>query len=356
MNTALKYACDACDTMIRKFTVDKLPPEKHFHYHQGVFLSGMQKIYNICKNEKYFNYIRDWVNYVIDENGKIDIFECGMLDDIQPGILLFELYDKTKDERYKKALDYLAELLKNWNRNEYGGFWHKEWHPNQLWLDTIYMCGPIQALYGKTFGKHEFIKTAAEQAFIINENMKEPVSGLYYHAWDPTKSVEWANAKTGLSSEIWGRALGWYAVATLDIMECMNENDPDYEKLANIECELLKNICKYQDKKSGMWYQVVNKPEQPDNWTESSCTCLFVCAVKRAADMGIIDKSYLKNALHGFEGMIKTLRYDGEDLIVSGVCVGTSVCSYDKYVTRPTSKNDLHGVGAFLLMCAAMAK
>ena len=92
MNKALKYGCAACDTLIRKFTVEKLPPERHFHYHQGVFLSGMQKIYKLCGEEKYYNYIRDWVNYLINEDGNIDIFEKGMLDDIQPGILLFDLY------------------------------------------------------------------------------------------------------------------------------------------------------------------------------------------------------------------------------------------------------------------------
>lgn len=356
MNTALKYACDACDTMIRKFTVEKLPPERHFHYHQGVFLSGMQKIYKLCGNEKYYEYIRDWVNYVIDPQGNIDIFEKGMLDDIQPGILLFDLYRRTGDSRYKIALDSLIDILRHWKKNAYGGFWHKEWHPNQMWLDSIYMDGPIQAEYGAEFHAPELIDAAAEQALIMHEHMYNPETGLYYHAWDASKEEAWANPQTGLSEECWGRALGWYAVATLDILTFMQDDNPRKEKLTKIERDLLKAICTYQEPVSGMWYQVTDKDSEPDNWLETSCSCLFVSAIKRAADSGILPKEYREFADKGFEGIIKRLRYEGDDLIVDGVCVGTSVCDYEQYISRPTSKNDLHGVGAFLLMCAAMAQ
>lgn len=356
MNKALKYGCAACDTLIRKFTVEKLPPERHFHYHQGVFLSGMQKIYKLCGDERYYNYIHDWVNYVIDKDGNIDIFEKGMLDDIQPGILLFDLYKTTGDERYKKALDMLIDILKGWKKNQYGGFWHKEWHPNQMWLDSLYMGGPIQAEYGSLFDEYQLVDSAAEQALIMHEHMLNKETGLYYHAWDASFEEDWADPVTGLSEECWGRALGWYAVATLDILEFMEDSDPKKEKLIKIEADLLKSICKYQDKESGMWYQVVDKGNDSDNWLETSCSCLFVNAIKRGVDMGIIPEEYRSIAEKGFEGVINSLKFDGDDLIVDGVCVGTSVCDYKKYISRPTSANDLHGVGAFLLMCAAIAK
>lgn len=355
MNKALKYACDACDTLMRKFTVETLPPKKHFHYHQGVFLSGMHKTYKLSKDEKYFNYIRDWVNYIIDENGNIDIFESYMLDDIQPGILLYDLYRTIGDKRYKIALDYLISILREWKKNQYGGFWHKEIHPNQMWLDSIYMAGPIMAEYGMTFDAPELTEEAADQALIMNEHMLNAKTGLYYHAWDASKEIDWADKETGLSDECWGRALGWYAVATLDIIELMSEDNPKRKKLIEIEAKLLKSIAKYQDEESGMWYQVVDKGDVDGNWLETSCSCLFVNAIKRAVDMGIIDKEYYEVAEKGFLGVEKILKYDGDDLILNGVCVGTGVCDYNKYISRPTCENDLHGVGAFLLMCTAMA-
>ena len=58
----LDYAKASMDTMMRKWEAPKLPPEGRFHYHQGVFLSGMYKSYELCKEEKYFDYIKSWVD------------------------------------------------------------------------------------------------------------------------------------------------------------------------------------------------------------------------------------------------------------------------------------------------------
>ena len=103
-HTALDYAKMACDTLMKKFDAPDLPPKGRFHYHQGVFLSGMQKTYDICQEEKYYDYIKAWVDSIIKEDGTIETFDKGQLDDIQPGVLLYELYRKSGDERYKKAL------------------------------------------------------------------------------------------------------------------------------------------------------------------------------------------------------------------------------------------------------------
>ena len=132
-HTALDYAKMACDTLMKKFDAPDLPPKGRFHYHQGVFLSGMQKTYDICQEEKYYDYIKAWVDSIIKEDGTIETFDKGQLDDIQPGVLLYELYRKSGDERYKKALFTLLTLIKNFPKNDEGGFWHKEKYPYQMW-------------------------------------------------------------------------------------------------------------------------------------------------------------------------------------------------------------------------------
>lgn len=124
--TVLDYAKAACDTMMRRFATADLPPKGRFHYHQGVFLSGVYQTWKLCQEEKYFQYIKDWVDSIIDENGEIHDYDEGQLDDIQPGILLYPLYERTGDERYKKALDTLLPIIKNFPRNKEGGFWHKK--------------------------------------------------------------------------------------------------------------------------------------------------------------------------------------------------------------------------------------
>ncbi len=368
-NKALKTACNLCDTMMRKFPdAADLPPKNAFHYHQGVFLSGMMNTYMVSGDEKYFNYIKAWVDSILHEDGSMDeydpacpnVFQPGFdrsrLDDIQPGILLFPLYKKTGEEKYKIFVNTLVDVLRTWKKNKAGGFWHKDRHPNQMWLDSIYMGGPIQAEFADFSGESHFLDTAIDQAIIMFENMYDEKSGLMVHAWDESKEVDWADPVTGLSSEVWGRAFGWFVVASLDILQFTPENHPKRARLIEIEKKLLNNIIKYRDEDAKMWYQVVNKGDVEGNWIENSCSSLFTAALAKAIRMNIIDESYKDYVKECFEALDASLEHDGEDVIVNNVCIGTGVCDYEGYISRPTSANDLHGVGAFLLMCTEVAR
>jgi unsaturated rhamnogalacturonyl hydrolase len=355
-HTALEYAKEACDTLMNKFAAQDLPPKGLFHYHQGVFLSGMQKTYELCKEEKYFGYIKDWVDSIVWEDGSINRFDKGQLDDIQPGVLLYLLYEKTGEERYKKALDTLLPIIKDFPKNAEGGFWHKEGCPHQMWLDGLYMAGPICAEYGKTFNKPEYFDIVAFQAKLMEEKTKDSATGLWYHAWDCIKEKQWADKETGLSEEFWGRSIGWVPVAILEELDFIPETHKERKELIRLTTDLIKAVCKYQDEESGLWYQVVDKGSMEGNWLESSCTCLFTAAICKAVRDGYLDESYLKYARKGYEGIIDRLRYDERGVIIDNICVGTGVGSYSHYCKRPTSENDLHGVGSFLIMATEVEK
>lgn len=355
-HTALDYAKMACDTLMKKFDAPDLPPKGRFHYHQGVFLSGMQKTYDICQEEKYYDYIKAWVDSIIKEDGTIENFDKGQLDDIQPGVLLYELYRKSGDERYKKALFTLLSLIKNFPKNDEGGFWHKEKYPYQMWLDGLYMAGPISAEFAATFDQPEYFDICAFQALLMEKKTKDPVTGLWYHAWDEKKVQPWANPETGLAPEFWGRSIGWVPVAILEELDYFPKDHKDRAELVRLTIDLIKAIVKFQDKESGLWYQVVNKMGQEGNWLESSCTCLYVAAICKAVKAGYLDKSYLEIAELGYKGIINRLKYNENGVIIDNICVGTCVGDYAFYCARPTSENDLHGVGAFILMCTEVYK
>ena len=347
------YAKASVDTMMRKFQAADLPPKGHFHYHQGVFLSGVYQTWQLCGEERYFRYMKDWVDSCVDENGEIHTYDRGQLDDIQPGILLFPLYEKTGDVRYKKALDTLLPVIRDFPRNEAGGFWHKQWYPDQMWLDGLYMAGPISAEYGKKFDAPEYLDLVVEQALLMEEKTRDKNTGLWYHAWDCSKKEGWADPVTGLSPEFWGRSIGWVPVAVLDDLDFLPGDHPGREGLRRLVRELLQAVCHYQSPE-GMWYQVVDKADREENWPETSCTCLFVAAICKAVREGILPASFMEQARKGYEAVIRHLGWEGENLLVQGVCVGTGVGDYRHYCERPTSVNDLHGVGAFLIMCAQM--
>lgn len=356
-NTAIQIACQMCDTMMRKFPdASDLPPKKLFHYHQGVFLSGVMETYELSKKEEYYDYVKAWVDSIIEEDGNINTFDSTRLDDIQPGILLFPLISRTKNTKYKIALQTLMDIVRNWKKNVSGGFWHKEIHPNQMWLDSIYMGGPIQVLYSEYSKDNVFLEEAINQAVIMFEHMHDKKSGLMFHAWDESKKEDWADSTTGLSSEIWGRALGWYVYAILEIIAYVPDEHHKKAKLVEIEKQLIESLVKFRDDKSKLWYQVVNKGDCEGNWLETSCSCLFAASIAKAARLDVVDEKYKEFANECFSSVCRSIEKTGEDILVNNVCVGTGVCDYQGYIERPTSENDLHGVGAFLLMCTEIAK
>lgn len=371
----IDYAEMACDAIMNKFEAEKLPPEGVLFYHQGVFLSGMQRTYRLNKKKEYFDYIKTYVDSVIDKNGIIIGFEqedisiddsyfvksaLKMLDHKQPAIILYQLYEETKDERYKKAIDTIAESMHFWPANEYGGYWHMMTQPEQMWLDGAYMVGPLSVMYDKYFGDEQLRERAVKQILIMNKFMKDEKTGLYYHGCDFSEENKeaWADPVTGLSGQIWGRAVGWYAVAILDILEYLPESHPQIAQLCKIEKELLESIVKFQDEKTGCWFEVLDKPERSDNWIESSCTNLFIYSIAKAIRMGIVEEDVFDEVLNkAYEGMIKSLYTDSDGyLVIDNICIGTCIDegTYEHYINRPTTENDLHGAGAFVLMCTEM--
>ena len=362
-----------CDSLMHTYEPQKLPPEGVLFYWQGVFLSGMERIYQKCGDKKYFNYIKDYADSVIGSNGELYGFchelttedtpplaksALTMLDHKQATLILYNLYDETGDEKYIKAAKLAAKSMYFWPVNSVGGYWHMMTQHNQMWLDGAYMAGPISVIYAKRFGDTVLRERAIKQIFIMDDFMKDKNTGLYYHGWDESKEAQWADPETGLSAHIWGRALGWYTVAILDILEFIPKDHPAVERLSQIERDLLKALKKYQDEKTGMWYQVTDKPERADNWVESSCTNLFIYSYAKAIRMGVISKEEfgecLENAYSGINDRL-FLSDDGY-LIVDNVCVGTCIESgtYEHYINRDRTQNDLHGAGAFILMCSEM--
>lgn len=354
-----QYGYEACKTLMKKYDAEKLPPRHLFTYHHGVFLSGMLKIYEKTGKEELFNYMKAWVESSLNEDGSVKDRGTGWvsletLDFRQPGILFFPLYERTGDEQYMKNAAYLVESLKEFPTNSKGGFWHMVSQPNQMWLDGLYMAGPIMVMYADKMNKPEFFDIAANQVELMYENMLDEKTGLLIHGWDDSKEAEWADKVTGKSQEVWARAMGWFVTATVDILDYLPKTHPKRENIIKILENMLSAIVKYQDKEDGRWYEVVDKGDWEGNWLENSGSCLFVYALSKAIRMGYIDSKYKENAKKGYEGVINSLKWSEEgELLVGDICIGTCIDegTYEHYISRDVCINDLHGSGAFTIMC-----
>lgn len=353
MMTPLDYARAACDTMMRRYAAPELPPVGHFHYHQGVFLSGMHETWRLCGEERYFQYIRDWIDSVFDAQGNILDYAHADLDDIQPGILLFPLWDRTKDERYLRCIASVWQQVLDIPRTAEGGFYHKVRLTDQMWLDGLYMSGPFIAEYAARNDLPHMARMVVQQALLMQEKTRDESTGLLYHAWEGAKMAKWADPETGRSSEFWGRAMGWVPVALLGDLDFLPEDVEGRAAVIRMCTDLLTALCRYQSE-DGRWYQVVDKGDQEGNWLENSCSCLYVAGLCKAMRKGYLPAEYAEAARRGYEGVIRSLEWQGEDVQIGHVCIGTGVGNYEHYCKRPVSVNDLHGVGAFLLMCTEM--
>lgn len=351
----IEWAKFACDSLMALYAAPELPPAGRWHYHQGVFLRGMEMLWEVVREDRYDAYIRQYVDALIDEHGNL-YFARDELDAIQAGQLLFRLDSGQKDDRYRKAAAKLRNLFHTLNQTSEGGFWHKDKYPYQMWLDGLYMGGVFALQYANAYGDQSLVDMVLHQEELMRKHMKDSNSGLLYHAWDEKRRMPWADPVTGCSPEFWGRSLGWYSLALAEFIDLLPADASGREQLMREQCAFIDSLIRYQDADSGLWYQVVDKGERPDNWLETSCSSLFVYTIASAVRQGVVQGSqYEKAAIRGYEGLVRRMKTDSAGrFIMPEICIGTSAGDYENYVTRPTSDNDLHGVGAFVMACIAI--
>lgn len=354
--TPLDWGMAASDSLMTTYTPAQLPPENRWHYHQGVFLYSVLQLQEIVERDDYFEYIKGYVDNLIDEQGNF-YFNREELDAIQAGLLLFTLDKKTNDPRYRIAATKLKNMFPTLNRTSDGGYWHKDKYPYQMWLDGLYMGGVFAMNYGKVYNEPELLEMVLEQERLMRKHTKDETTGLYYHAWDEARKQPWADTETGRSPEFWGRAMGWYGITFNEILAFLPEGHSSRPELVEALQNFVEALIKFQDRDTGMWYQVVNKGDDINNWLETSCSALFVYTIARGINDGHVDENLKEYAVKGFQGLLNKMEFtDDGKFVMPDICIGTGVGDYQHYLNRPTCENDLHGVGSFILACIEMQK
>lgn len=354
------------DTLMNRIWVDdKTPPgiPAKWNYEQGVQLKAVEQMWYATGDPKYFNFIKSGMDYWLQPDGTIKGYEIEEynIDHVTPGRALMTLYRVTNDQKYKKAVELLRSQLKTHPRTKEGGFWHKKIYPNQMWLDGLYMGQPFYTEYSAVFGEDNF-EDIANQFVWMEKHARDPKTGLLYHGWDESKEQKWANKETGLSPHVWGRAMGWYAIALVDVLDYFPKNHPRRAELVAILNREAEAITKYQDK-DGLWWDIVDLQGKEKNYHESSASAMFVYSLAKGVRQGNLPEKYLQTANKGWAGIKKEFIKETADgnldwegtVSVSGL--GGKPYrdgSYDYYMSEKLRTNDAKGLGPAVMAAIEM--
>ncbi|SFQ40899.1 glycoside hydrolase family 88/105 protein [Hymenobacter arizonensis] len=338
-------------------------------YEQGLMMRAMERVWQRSGDPKYFTYIKKDLDQFVQNDGTIRTYklEDYNLDNLTTGHALLLLSQvslpSNGNEKYIKAAQLLRKQLDGQPRTKAGGFWHKKIYENQMWLDGLYMAEPFYAEYSQVFNQPAGFDDIAKQFALIEKNLVDSKTGLLYHGYDESRQQQWANKTTGQSPHFWDRGIGWYSMALVDVLDYFPQNHPQRPAIIKALQQLAPVLAKYQDSKTGTWSLVMNQESRNGNYAEASGSSMFVYALAKGVRMGYLDKSFAKVAQKGYDGLLKSfvateptgaLAFNGT--VSVGGLGGKPYRdgSYEYYLSEPLRKNDLKGVGPFILASTEM--
>lgn len=331
-----------------------------WNYIDGCMITALLCASEITGETKYADFAEKFIDYYVFDDGSIRGYskEKYNLDDVNEGKVLFELYEKTGKEKYKKAIFLLESQLEEQPRTVTGNFWHKKIYPNQIWLDGLYMGQVFSTLFKKYFGNKDY-SDVVNQFKNVRKLMFDEDKKLYYHGCDCSKTAFWADKETGRSKSFWLRAIGWFCISLIDNIDYIDDENAKAE-LVKIFAEAIDGISQYADSETGMYYQVVDQGGREGNYLETSGSSMIAYAMMKGARLGVIDKKYAEMGRKTFDGICKKYLSisDNGDLNLGGICLVAGLGpednkrrdgTFEYYISEPVVENDAKGVAPFVL-------
>ncbi len=365
-------------TMLRSPTPSSLGG---WSYANAFRLLGMHRTYQRVLDPRYLRYIEAWLDSLVGSQGNLytssshsNIRALDALDHIMPGRLILDVYDDLPKTNYRTALQTLRNRFSEasntsgaqptWSsaypRTSDDGYYHAESKPGELWLDGAFMGQTFLHRYGQKFGGADetYADDEGTQQIIIQfDHLKDDVSGLLWHAYDEERNASWPFAPgTNHSQEFWCRAMGWYGMAIVEILDVLDLGHASRPQLISILQGIVAAFADFQDPATGRWFQLVDKGSNPANWTETSCSAMYSYTISRAVQGGFVDASYATVAAAGLDGVLAKVSFGANATLaadltnVTDICEGTSIGNEAYYFARQRPMNDPRGLGAFLVM------
>ncbi|PFH48575.1 glycoside hydrolase family 105 protein [Amanita thiersii Skay4041] len=336
-------------------------------YEHGEFQWGLRLLYEKTGNRSYYDYILAGANNIVFDNGTVHggyVLTDYSLDPVRTGPTFLYLHKQTGQSKWKTAAETYKKQLDGHPRTAQGQFWHKKRYFNQGWLDGIYMGEVFYSQYVLDFqstNQTAWADITQQFKLMFDNTLQMPgaanYTGLLYHGYDFSHTAVWASPDRGHSPEVWDRALGWYFMALVDVLEIMPTSNPGHGTILNILRILAPMLRDAADLSSGVWWLVITQPGRDKNYFESSGAAMFVYALLKAVRLGYVsdtDGTIIAAAKKAYEYIVSNFvvaNSDGTMNWTNTVIVGSldQTGDFNYYVSQPTNLNDLKGLAAFLL-------
>lgn len=334
-------------------------PGRAWCYEDGCVYRGLLELYRATGDGVWHDHLERLMFEQVAPDGTLLGYELDSynIDNILTGRLLFHLA-ASGDSRYEKAADLLAAQLASHPRIPAGNYWHKQIYPHQVWLDGLYMGLPFQIEYGLRRHRPELIEDAIDQLLGAVAIMYDPRTGLYFHGYDDSRSMPWADPRTGLSRGLWGRAVGWLAMALADVVDLLPATHPRRAEVLGIALSLADTLLGLRTA-DGLWLQVLDQPDLPGNFQETSASAMFAYFLLRTARLARSHPGLAEAGLEALETTVRLyLRPRGDTLELVNICEVAGLGPYrgrdrdgtpEYYVTEETVADDPKGVGPLMM-------
>lgn len=335
--------------------------KSEWDYIDGCMIMAVLEMYASSNDKKYLDFADMYVNHRVNEDGSVNGYNIDTwnLDEINGAKNFFTLYSLTGKEKYRKALDVFYKQIQYQPRTKEGNFWHKLIYPNQIWLDGLYMALPFYMEYEIKYNENRNLDDIYRQFFNVEKLMKDSATGLYYHGYDSSRKIFWADKTSGLSRNFWLRSIGWFSMALLDTLHIAQDKaDGSYKKLQEMFVNLMEAMVQFQDD-SGMWYQLPALGGKNGNYLETSGTSIMAYCMLKGTRLGLLPEKFRENGMAAFNGVCnKYLHTEKGKMSLGGICLVAGLGpesntrrdgSFEYYISEPIVQDDAKGVGPFLL-------
>ena len=336
-----------------------------WNYDGAIELEAMLDTYERypAANEAIKKYADRYAEFMIADDGGIYGYkmEDYTLDRVRPGMVILRLYRLNRRQQDSLAVETLLDQMDTHPRTKAGPWWHKLLYHDQVWLDGLYMGLPVRMAAARQFRPAEaadYCRDAVRQLAATDSCTYDSATDLWRHGWDESRTLFWADKTTGRSQHAWGRAMGWYAMALMEVLDELPADDEGRDTLISIFRHCMTSVVKCQDKESGVWHDVLDVTDSR-NYLEATCSAMFTYALLKGARLGYLDATCQAAGIRAYRGLVSQfVRRNTDGTISLRRCCSAAGLgpesntsrngSFEYYISESIVTDDPKGIGPFI--------